>query len=230
MPFYIPTLVSKFECIGNTLSTFNISFSTLDTNLYNLSNYTVASVNFLSSRMISVSSNLQSQINFLSSRMISVSSNLQSQINFLSSNAISVSSNLQSQINFLSSRMVSVSSNLQSQINFVSANTVSDYIRQGTLVCPPDGQTANWSATANGRNSFLNLSANIRMNNPTGLIAGESGNLLITIGTAGKSITSFGNTWTFVNNFSSLNTTLNKKNIISYYYDGTQMLSNLLIF
>ena len=176
MPFYIPTLVSKFECIGNTLSTFNISFSTLDTNLYNLSNYTVASVNFLSSRMISVSSNLQSQI------------------------------------------------------NFVSANTVSDYIRQGTLVCPPDGQTANWSATANGRNSFLNLSANIRMNNPTGLIAGESGNLLITIGTAGKSITSFGNTWTFVNNFSSLNTTLNKKNIISYYYDGTQMLSNLLIF
>lgn len=219
MPFYIPSLVSKFECIGNTLSTFNISFSTLDTNLYNLSNYTVASVNFLSSNMVSVSSTLQSRVNFLSSTMVSVSSNLQSQINFLSSS-----------VNFLSSRMVSVSSSLQTRINFVSANAISDYVRQGTIVCPPDGQTANWSATANGRNSFLNLSANIRMNNPTGLIAGESGNLLITIGTAGKSITSFGSNWTFVSNFSSLNTTLNKKNIISYYYDGTQMLSNLLIF
>jgi hypothetical protein len=229
MPFYIPALVSKFECIGNTLSTFNISFSNLDTNLYNLSNYTVNSVNFLSSTMVSVSSTLKSNINFLSSTMVSVSSNLKSNINFLSSTTIAVSSSLQNNINFLSSNMISVSSNLQNQIN-LSSFVISEYIKQGTLVCPRDGQSINWSVTANGRNASMNLSANVRMNNPTDLIAGESGNLVVNIQTAGKAITSFGNIWNFVNDFSSLNTALSTKNVISYYFDGTQMLSNLLIF
>ncbi len=230
MPFYIPALVSKFECIGNTLSTFNISFSNLDTNLYNLSNYTVNSVNFLSSTMVSVSSNLKSNINFLSSTMVSVSSNLKSNINFLSSTMVSVSSTLRNDINFLSSTMVAVSSTLKNDINFLSATVISDYVRQGTLTCPTEGQAISWNVLNNGRNTSMNLTANVRMNNPTGLIAGESGNLIVNIQTAGKSLTSFGNAWNFVNDVSSLNTSLSSKNIISYYYDGTQVLSNLLIF
>ena len=216
MPFYIPALVSKFECIGNTLSTFNISFSNLDTNLYNLSNYTVASVNFLSSAMVSVSSTLKSDINFLSSTMVSVSSTLRNDINFLSSSLVSVSANLQNKINFLSAAFT------------LSATVISDYVRQGSLICPPDGQSVSWNVLTNGRNTAINLTANIRMNNPTGLIAGESGNLIVNIQTAGKSITSFGSAWNFVNDLSSLNTALNTKNIISYYYDGSEMLSNLL--
>ena len=157
MPFYIPALVSKFECIGNTLSTFNISFSNLDTNLYNLSNYTVNSVNFLSSTMVSVSSTLKSNINFLSSTMVSVSSTLRNDINFLSSTMVSVSSTLRNDINFLSS-----------SIAFVSATVISDYVKQGTLQCPPEGQTVSWNVLTNGRNTSMNLTANVRMNNPTG--------------------------------------------------------------
>jgi hypothetical protein len=84
MPHYIPRLIASTECLGNSLSTINLGFSALDTNLQALSVYTVNSVNFLSSSMISVSSTLQTEINFLSATMQSVSANLQTEINFLS--------------------------------------------------------------------------------------------------------------------------------------------------
>ena len=115
---YVPRSISSAECVGNTLSTINISFSALDTATHLLSTH----VDFLSSTMISVSSTLQSRIMFLSTKMIEVSSVLQTEINFLSATMQTVSGNLQSEINFLSATMQTVSGNLQSEINFVSGN------------------------------------------------------------------------------------------------------------
>ena len=192
MPYYIPDLVSKTTCIGNTLSTFNTSFSNLDTRLYQLSTYSVNSVNFLSSTMISVSSVLNSRINFLSSTMISVSSDL------------------------------------KTQINYVSANVVNDYITQGVLT-NNNGQI-DWNFSTVGNNAKIDLFSSARLNNPTGLLSGQTGNLVVEIGTANRSITSFGNLWTFVGGLSTLTTTLNAKNVISYYYDGENLLSSLMRF
>ena len=221
MPYYIPDYVSKTTCIGNTLSTFNTSFSNLDTRLFQLSTYTVNSVNFLSSTMISVSSVLDSRINFLSSSMISVSSELNNRINFLSSSMISVSGNLTTLID-------TASSNLRTQINYISANAVNNYITQGVLTNVA-GQI-NWNFTTVGTNAKLDLFSNARLNNPTGLSAGQTGNLIVDIGTSARSITSFGNLWTFGSVSSAFTTTLSAKNLISYYYDGEQLLSNLVKF
>jgi hypothetical protein len=214
MPYYIPDLVSKTTCIGNTLSTFNTSFSNLDTRLFQLSTYTVNSVNFLSSTMISVSSVLNSRINFLSSAMISVSSDLRTQIN-------TTSSDLRTQIN-------TTSSDLKTQINYISANVVEDYITQGVL--NPVGDQVNWNFSTVGNNAKINLSSDVRLNNPTGLLTGQTGNLIVQIDTINSSITSFGNLWLFGGGFSSLEVTLSAKNIISYYYDGEYLLSNLISF
>ena len=221
MPYYIPDYVSKTTCIGNTLSTFNTSFSNLDTRLFQLSTYTVTSVNFLSSTMISVSSVLNSRINFLSSSMISVSSELNNRINFLSSSMISVSGNLTTLID-------TASSNLRTQINYISANAVNNYITQGVLTNVA-GQI-NWNFATVGTNAKLDLFSNARLNNPTGLLAGQTGNLIVDIGTSARSITSFGNLWTFGSVSSAFTTTLSAKNLISYYYDGEQLLSNLVKF
>jgi hypothetical protein len=221
MPYYIPDLVSKTTCIGNTLSTFNTSFSDLDTGLFQLSTYTVNSVNFLSSTMISVSSVLNSRINFLSSAMISVSGELNNRINFLSSSMISVSSDLRTQIN-------TTSSDLRTQINYVSVNVIDDYINQGVLT-NIDGQI-DWNFSTVGTNAKIDLFSSARLNNPTGLLAGQTGNLIVEIGTAARTITSFGNLWTFVGLVSSLTSTLSSKNVISYYYDGEQLLSSLISF
>jgi hypothetical protein len=181
MPYYIPATVSKNTCIGNTLSTFNASFTSLDSRLYELSTYTVNSVNFLSSTMISVSSVLDSRVNFLSSA-----------------------------------------------VNYVSANVVNDYIRQGVLVNVA-GQI-NWDFSTVGTNAKIDLFSNANLNNPTGLSAGQTGNLIVKIGTVNRTISSFGNRWTFVSLASTLNTTLSAKNVISYYYDGEQLLSSLISF
>ena len=59
MPYYTPNLVSKTTHVGNSLSSFNLSFSALDTNLYNLSAYTVDSI-----------SNIEDDIDTLSSLVI----------------------------------------------------------------------------------------------------------------------------------------------------------------
>jgi hypothetical protein len=220
MPYYIPDLVSKTTCIGNTLSTFNTSFTNLDTRLYQLSTYSVNSVNFLSSTMISVSSVLDSRINFLNSTMISVSSELSNRINFLSASMISVSGNLTTQIN-------TTSSNLQTQINYVSANVVNDYVFQNTLFNGADGSTLTWNVNTRGNNVYIPLSSNIILGNPTGLNAGDSGNIAITIAVAGKNITSYGSLWTFNNSISTVNAVLSSNNLISYYYNGTKLLASL---
>jgi len=217
MPYYIPATVSKNTCIGNTLSTFNISFTSLDKRLYELSTY----IDFLSSTVISVSSVLDSRINFLSSTMISISGELNNRINFLSSSMISVSGDLRTQIN-------TTSSDLKTQINYISANAVNNYINQGVLT-NIDSQI-NWNFSTVGTNAKIDLFSNARLNNPTGLLAGQTGNLIVEIGTAGRTLTSFGNLWTFVSLASTLTTTLSAKNVISYYYDGEQLLSSLIRF
>lgn len=219
MPYYIPDLVSKTTCIGNTLSTFNISFTSLDTRLYELSTYTVNSVNFLSSTMISVSSVLNSRINFLSSAMISVSSDLRTQI-------FNTSSSLLNQISSTSSFLFTQDAFLSSSIQYVSANVVNDYITQGVLTY--SGGVANWNFSTIGNNAKLDLFDSITLNNPTGLIAGQTGNLIVRVGTENNSITAYGDKWTFAGSTSTLDITLSAKNIISYYYDGEQLLSFVL--
>jgi len=121
---YVPRSIASTECIGNTLSTINISFSALDTATHLLSTH----VDFLSATMISVSSTLQSRIMYLSTTMIEVSSSLQTQINFLSSAIQSVSGNLHTEINFVSANVQSTSAFIQSEINFLSANILTPRI------------------------------------------------------------------------------------------------------
>jgi hypothetical protein len=219
MPYYIPDYVSKTTCIGNTLSTFNTSFSNLDTRLFQLSTYSVNSVNFLSSTMISVSSVLNSRINFLSSAMISVSSDLRTQI-------FNTSSSLLNQISSTSSFLFTQDAFLSSSIQYVSANVVNDYITQGVLTY--SGGVANWNFSTIGNNAKLDLFDSITLNNPTGLIAGQTGNLIVHVGTDNNSITAYGDKWTFAGSTSTLDITLSAKNIISYYYDGEQLLSFVL--
>lgn len=213
MPYYIPDLVSKTTCIGNTLSTFNTSFSNLDTRLFQLSTYTVNSVNFLSSTMISVSSVLNSRINFLSSAMISVSSNLLNQISSTSS--------------FIMTELGSLNNDIQ----FVSSNLIPFYISQGSVPCPSAGGIVTWNTVDTGNNVIIPLTANVRMGNLNGLSAGQTGNIVVAISaTGGVSITSYDTSWVFTNNLSSMTTTLSSRNMISYYFDGTYMLSNLTKF
>jgi hypothetical protein len=219
MPYYIPDLVSKTTCIGNTLSTFNISFSNLDTRLYQLSTYTVNSVNFLSSTMISVSSVLNNRINFLSSAIISVSSDLRTQI-------FNTSSETLTQLNYVSSFLRTEDVFLSSSINYVSANVVDDYISQGVLT--NNSGIINWDFSTVGNNAKIWLSSDAHLNNPTGLIAGQTGNLIVKIDVLNATLTSFGNLWTFTGAFSSLNNALSAKNILSYYYDGEEIISNLI--
>jgi hypothetical protein len=221
MPYYIPDLVSKTTCIGNTLSTFNVSFSTLDTKLYELSTYTVNSVNYLSSTMISVSSVLNSRINFLSSAMISVSSDLRTQI-------FTTSSSLVNQINLASSFSTTQEQFLSSSVDFVSANVVNDYITQGVLT-NNNGQI-DWNFSTVGNNASIELSSSASLNNPTGLLAGQSGNLLLKIMTDGSTLTGFGDKWTFVEGNSALFALSGIKNLLSYYYDGEDLLSNIIYF
>ena len=236
MPYYIPDLVSKTTCIGNTLSTFNTSFSNLDTRLYQLSTYTVNSVNFLSSTMISVSSVLNSRINFLSSAMISVSSDLRTQILNTSSDLrtqiLNTSSSIINQLSSTSSFTINYINTqdafLSSSVNYVSSNVVNDYITQGVLT--NNNGSIDWNFTIVGNNAFIELSSNASLNNPTGLLAGQSGNLLLKIMTDGSALTSFGDKWTFVEGNSSTYALSGFKNLISYYYDGEDLLSNIIYF
>ena len=117
---------------------------------------------------------------------------------------------------------------LRTQINYISANAVNNYITQGVLTNVA-GQI-NWNFATVGTNAKLDLFSDARLNNPTGLLAGQRGNLMVEIGTVSRSITSFGNLWTFGSVSSAFTTTLSAKNLISYYYDGEQLLSNLVKF
>lgn len=214
MPYYIPDLSVKTSCVGNTLSTFNMSFSSLDTNLFDLSSYSVSSINFLSATMVSVSSTLASRVNFLSSTMVSVSSDLRTQIFNTSS--------------FLLSTLNSETDYLSSQIQFVSANVIPDYTRQGTLT--NDNGIINWTISSVGHNASMVLSSPASLQNPVGLVAGDSGNLVVNISVSSGLLTAFGSTWTFAGQYSTINTNVSAKNLISYYYDGTYLLSNLISF
>ena len=211
MLYYVPKTVSKSTCIGNSLSTINIGFSSLDTNLEKLSAYAVSSINFLSATMISVSSNLQNQINYLSSTMISVSSNLQNQVNYLSASIV----NLKNEVDYLSS-----------SINYLSAHTVTDWFTQHTITHEPSGKIL-WDVATTGPNVNLILSSNCWFKNPTNLLSGQEGNITVTSsGVSGYSISAYENKFAF-NGSTSTNENPNGKNLIHYYYDGSQLLCKL---
>jgi hypothetical protein len=218
MPYYIPDLTPKTTCIGNTLSTFNISFSSLDTNLYNLSTYAVNSINYLSATMVSVSATLATRINYLSSTMVSTSATLNTRINYLSSTMVSTSGNIMNEMEFVSS-----------SVDYVSANVVKDFILQGTLTVNPAAEI-DWNFSSVGNNAIIELSSYAKLNNPTEMYAGQSGNLIIKVMSAGAELSAFGSLWTFVDNNSAFYTTVSAKNIISYYYDGEQILTNINFF
>jgi hypothetical protein len=55
--------------------------------------------------------------------------------------------------------------------------------------------------------------------------------LIVAIGgTAGVYLSSFGSSWKFYQNLSALDVTAYAKNIISYYYDGSKLLSNIISY
>jgi len=220
MLYYVPSTVSKTTCIGNSLSTINIGFSSLDTGLKTLSTYAVDSINFLSSTMISVSSTLANRIDFLSSTMISVSSTLANRIDFLSSSMISVSSTLANRVDFLSA-----------SINYLSANLVDNYYNPDVVYHAPSGAVI-WDASLTRNNVNLVLSSNCYFPNPTNMLSGQQGNIsIMSSGTSGYSITAFDDKWKFANSDTAMTVNLpNPRNLIRYYYDGSVILSEMLRF
>jgi hypothetical protein len=223
MLYYVPSTVQKTTCIGNSLSTINIGFSSLDTSLEELSSYAVESINFLSATMISVSSQLQSDIDFLSATMISVSSNLYNQINVASS--------------FLLTEIVNTSSFLLTEINYVSATfgTEIDYISAlaqipDTIYHAPSGRT-EWNAGITRRNVNLTLSSNTHFGTPTNLSSGAEGNIVITSSaTSGFSITGYDNIWRFARGDTTMTVAPCAINLIRYYYTGSMLLSEMVRF
>ena len=224
MPYYIPNLTLKTTCIGNTLSTFNTSFSNLDTNLYNLSTYTVNSVNFLSSTMISVSSTLNSRINFLSASVVSVSSTLASRIVSLSS--------------YTFTNIPVITANILSINEYLAQNVASEFFAPISYSSTSDGQSlalnfSPFTHSVEKQNAQIRLKHNINIADFSYTVNGLNGNISIFIDTAGKTVTGFGPTWRF-SGTSALNTTLSARNLIKYYVDvvnnSTRILAELRTF
>ena len=220
MPFYIQNPITMTTCIGDSLATFNINFSALDTNLYNLSTYSHTSIDYLSSTVVSVSSQLASEVNYLSSSLVSVSGILNNEI-------YTASSYTYNQLLNLSSYTYAYDAYLDTNMRYVSSHLINDYVAQGTLYCPSDGQSLNWDTSIIGHNARVVLSANIHLANPTNMRTGQGGNLILAISTAGKAVTSYGNLWTFSSHISSTYATMSATNLISYYYDGSKILSTM---
>lgn len=215
MPFYIPDVPDKKSCIGNTLSSIQISLTALDTNLKTIS----SQVSFVSSSLVTTSATLTSHVNFLSSSMISTSANIMTHVNYVSSQLNSASATLALEIDAV-----------QTHVNYVSANVIADYVRQGTINQGSDG-SINWDALTQGHNAKVILLRNGNLNNPTGMSAGDTANLVLQIGgTAGVSVTAFGNNYLFGNGISALTTTASAYNLMSLYYDGSKFLSNIVSF
>lgn len=230
MPYYVPNFSSKTTCIGNTLSTFNISFSNLDTNLYNLSTYTVNSVNYLSSTMISVSSALNSRINFLSASVISVSSILANRVDSLSSYTFTN----------LNPRVENISATLGGILYYLNANVANAYYNPIVFSTTSDNQSViiNFSPLLVGnlnerQNAQIRLNHNVNIADFPYVLNGLNGNISIFIDTAGKTVTGFGPMWIF-SGTSALKTTLSARNLIRYYVDSinnsTRILAELLTF
>lgn len=74
--YFVEPYVIRTSCVGNALSTFNKSFSALDTGLYNLSGYAINSVNFLSAYAYT----LRTDVNTLSTYTLN-------SVNYLSANS-----------------------------------------------------------------------------------------------------------------------------------------------
>jgi hypothetical protein len=225
MLFYIHNIVDKTTCIGNSLSTFNGSFTALDSNLYSLSTYTVNSVNFLSSTMISVSSTLNNRIGFLSATMISVSSTLANNISSLSSYVFTN----------LNPRVETLSTNVNSIINNLTYSAFAGYYTPVSYSTVGDGQnlTLNLNPSSNNlekQNAQIRLRHNVGINDFTYAPNGLNGTISVFIDTAGKSITGYGPTWIFTGT-SALKTTLSARNLIHYYVDvfnnSTRVLAEL---
>jgi hypothetical protein len=131
---------------------------------------------------------------------------------------ISTSGALLNHINFVSS-----------SVDYVSANVVNDFILQGVLTINSAAEI-NWNFDEVGSNAIIHLEGKAKLNNPTEIFAGQSGNLIIKVASAGSELSAFGSLWTFVDNNSAFYTTLSAKNVISFYYDGEQFLSNMNFF
>lgn len=225
MLFYIPNLVDKTTCIGNSLSTFNWSFTALDSNLYTLSTYTVNSVNFLSSTVISVSSTLNNRVNFLSATMVSVSSTLANNISSLSSYVFTN----------LNPRVETLSANYNSIVQNLTYYTFFGYTTPVQYTTTSDGQSLsiNLNPSTNNlekQNAQIRLRHNVLINDLTYVPNGSNGTISVFIDTAGKSITGFGSSWIF-SGTSALKTTLSARNLIEYYVDvinnSTRILASL---
>ena len=224
MPYYIPNLVSKTSCLGNSLSTFNTSFTALDTNLYNLSTYTYTGVNYLSTKLVSVSSTLTNSINYLSSKMVSVSGELDTAV-------YNTSSYLMEEVTTLSGYTTAFDLSLLNTLYTISSDS-STYIER-----------IDWYTTDVGdQNIILDMSEHMNfgiilyvndavITNPVSAFAGQSGN--IKLATYNRTVSSFGSMWTFSNNYSAVTRGTNLvpvTNIISYYYDGYRFLASMANF
>lgn len=220
---YLPSVIDKKSCVGNTLSTINISLSTLDNVLFNLSIYTSASVNGLSASQDALalacnifSGQLYTDIYTASTALYGdIYSDLSTQIYVASSILTTYTYANSANIQTLFGQTVS---NLNT-IHAVSANAPS--FTQNTIYQLPNG-IINYDPTISGPNVKVQLSANGFLANPTNLANGHFGKIvLLSSPTTGLSLTGYGNQWAFSNFTSGMSIGLNARNMIDYYFDAS---------
>lgn len=162
----------------------------------------------------------------LDTNLSSLSTYTVNSVRYLSSTLQTVSATLQTEVNYLSTSIQNLSSTLQTEVNYLST-----YNHQGTLFQLSNGQI-NWDMSVTGINAKVTLSANGKLNNPTGLLfSGQEGNLIIQQpASTGILLSAFGTQWAFHNYLSAMNLSANGRTKLHYYYDGSNLLSNLTFF
>jgi hypothetical protein len=90
---YFVDIVANTNCVGNTLSTFNLNASALDNNLYNLSAYAVDKFSDIYTQTTFLSTSIDTKTSFVSSGLNSASATLYSYITGVSANTPSFTRN-----------------------------------------------------------------------------------------------------------------------------------------
>lgn len=217
--YYLPTLIDKTQCLGNTLSTINIALSTLDNVLFDLSTYTSTNISLLSGDIDALTTATNIASTQLYTAIYTASTTLYTDLytqvhdssatltSFIVANSSSIAA-LSAQTTFLTN-------------SFQIASTLVPSFTQNTIYQLPNG-VINYDPTVSGPNVKVQLSANGFLANPTNLLNGHFGKIvLLSSPTTGLSLTGYGSQWSFSNFLSGMSVGLNARNMIDYYFDAS---------
>ncbi len=96
-----------------------------------------------------------------------------------------------------------------------------------TVQALTDAATVAWDMAA-GRNATLTIADDRTLGLPTHLVAGARGKLTITQGSGGTHLLAYHASWLFAGGSDPvLSTAAGAKDVLSWYYDGTNLLASL---